>query len=97
MTAGCLIEQPHPYRRESKFEFRIYQPRVGNFPNASDAKFIGKQVKVYWREPVFKKVGWDKHGDPIHELSQWFGYVVELYRQVHCDELHPLPKKEAAK
>lgn len=81
-------------KEESRSEKRIYQPLVGMHPNERHRKWVGKQVTVIWQQPIFSLFGGGGKSGPLHELTQWFGYVVELDKQIPQSELLPVISKE---
>jgi hypothetical protein len=68
---------------------RVYSPRM--LPSAAHSRWVGKPVTVVWQQPVFSLSLENRHGQPGWDLIRWYGYVVELDKQIPSDEL---PKKD---
>ncbi len=73
--------------REDLQDVRIYKPKCGKHPNGVQARYIGKPVHVVWQQPIFTFAGGNPKIGLVHELTQWFGYVVEFDKQIPQDEL----------
>lgn len=71
-------------------DLRIYTPR--HLPKAEHSRFVGKPVTVIWQTPVFSLFGGGGKDGPLHELIRWYGYVVELDKQIPDDELIRQPR-----
>jgi hypothetical protein len=87
--------------REPKYDFLIYQPKVGLHPNHKARAWVGKTVSVKWF-PVFHHWGWEMikptgHLEELHFLN-WDAWVLELDRQVPaCDLKKFSPDKKETK
>ena len=78
------------YRAELQ-DICLYSPH--SLPAMKDCRFVGRPVHVVWQQPIFTFAGGKPGKGLIHELTQWFGYVIELDRQVPQDELLPQRNK----
>ena len=82
--------------RNPREEKRIYQPACGKHPSNRHARLAGKPVTVRWMPPVFSVSGSIERGPeagPVH-TPKWFGFVVELNKQIPEDELLPISTPE---
>lgn len=71
-------------------DIRIYQP--SHLPCAAHSRFVGKPVTVIWQAPIFSLFGGGGKDGPLHELVKWYGYVVELDKQIPDTELIRQPR-----
>lgn len=66
---------------------RVYSPR--HLPSAKHSRWVGKSVTVVWQPPIFAMSLFDedRNGQSPWELIRWYGYVIELDKQIPDDEL----------